>query len=91
MSALPEPLARVARLDVRNPLTRLPAAEKMRALPPEARAAMAALLREASADARRLADHSWRKHKAPMAAYWKAAAVYFRHAALLLRDNKEAP
>lgn len=77
--------ARSQRTDVRNPLTRLPAAERLAALPPESRAALRELLRELSADARSNADKAWRTHKAPMAAYWKACAVYARHAALLCR------
>lgn len=79
--------ARSNRTDVRNPLTRLPAAVKLRALPAPAREALRALLRDLSADARAQADKAWRSHKAPMAAYWKAAAVYSRHAALLLKEK----
>lgn len=78
-------MTRSGRADVRNPLVILPAAQAMRTLPPEARAALRALLRDLSSDARSRAQVSWRKHKAPMAAYWKAVAVYARHAAGLLR------
>lgn len=31
------------------------------------------------------ARECWRKHKAPMAAYWKAVAVYANHASRLFR------
>jgi hypothetical protein len=62
--------------EVRNPLLGLPAAQKMRSLPPEARAVLAELLRELSFDARERAERSWRQNKAPMAVYWKAVAVY---------------
>ena len=70
--------------DVRNPLVLLPAAQAMRDLPPEARAAMRALLKELSADCRARANKAWATHKAPMAAYWKAQAVYANHAQRLL-------
>jgi hypothetical protein len=73
------------RVDVRNPLLRLPAAERIAELPPEARAALRALLGEIRADARDRANECWRKHKAPMACYWKAVSVYAGHAARLAR------
>jgi hypothetical protein len=57
----------------------------MQKLPVEQRHAMRALLREVSADARERAELAWRKHKAPMAAYWKAVAVYAGHTARALR------
>lgn len=69
---------------VRNPLVLLPAAQKVRDLPPEARAALRSLLRELSADCRARATRAWVTHKAPMAAYWKAQAVYTRHASTLI-------
>jgi hypothetical protein len=75
------------RADVRNPLVGLPSAAAMTALPIEARAAMRALLKDISADCRTRANECWRKHKAPMAAYWKANAVYARHMAMLLRTE----
>jgi truncated hemoglobin YjbI len=71
------------RADVRNPVCRLPAAAKIAELPPEAREALAAVLRDLSRDARDQANHCWKKHKAPMAAYWKAVAVYAGHCARL--------
>lgn len=77
--------ARSNQPDVRNPLVGLPSAQAMQNLPPEARAATRQLLKEISADCRQRANECWRKHKAPMAAYWKANAVYARHMALLLR------
>lgn len=77
-------VARSNRKEVRNPLLTLPAAEQMRALPPMARKALEALLRDMGRDARTRAHECWRKNKAPMAAYWKAVAVYCRHAALTL-------
>lgn len=70
---------------VRNPLLALPAAQRIKALPPDAREAVRALMSEIGADARTRAESCWRKHKAPMAAYWKAVSVYARHAARLAR------
>lgn len=70
---------------VRNPLLALPAAERIKDLAPEARAALGQLLAEIAVDARERANNCWRKHKAPMAAYWKAVAVYAGHARRLTR------
>lgn len=77
------------RAEVRNPVLALPAAARLRALPAPAREALAAVLRDLSRDARERAEKSWRTHKAPMAAYWKAVAVYARHLAVALK--KESP
>ncbi len=75
---------RSLRTDVRNPLLALPAMQQLLELPVEQRAAMRALLREVAADARARAEKCWRTHKAPMAAYWKAVAVYAGHTARAL-------
>lgn len=64
-----------------NPLLKLPAAQKLMALPPDQRALMEQLLRELRADADRQAEQSWKKRKGPMAAYWRAVATYARHVA----------
>ena len=61
----------------------LPAAAQIQALPPEARAALRALLKDLQVDCRARAEECWRKHKAPMAAYWKATAVYANHTSRL--------
>ena len=76
---------------VRNPLLRLPSAQRIHALPPEARRALAALLLELSRDAREQAERSWRQHKAPMAAYWKAVSVYAGHLHRMTRPMKTTP
>ncbi len=70
---------------VHNPLLALPAAAKLAALPPDARAALRAVLLELRDDARARAEKCWRTHKAPMAAYWKATAVYANHTARILK------
>lgn len=77
--------ARATRADVRNPLLALPAAVRLQALPPEARAALRAVLVELRDDCRTRAESAWRTHKAPMAAYWKAVGVYANHTARLLK------
>lgn len=77
--------ARSNRAGVRNPVTILPEAVQLRHLPPESRRALAAVLRNISAAARENANKAWRTHKGPMAAYWKACAVYSRHIALVLK------
>jgi hypothetical protein len=78
-------LLRSIRADVRNPLTSLPSAHAIAALPPEAKAALRAMLLDIRKDAQVRAEKCWRKHKAPMAAYWKAVAVYAGHTARLCR------
>lgn len=70
---------RSLRAEVRNPVLALPSAVKLKALSPEARAALAEVLAEIAADSRERAEKCWRTHKAPMAAYWKAVAVYAGH------------
>ncbi len=72
---------------VRNPLLALESAQRVADLSPEARAALRALLKDIAADARVRAEKCWRTHKAPMAAYWKAVAVYAGHASRLARDT----
>lgn len=70
---------------VRNPLTRLPAARQALDLPAEPKAVLRAPLSELSRDVRTRAELAWKRRKAPMAAYWKAVAVYARHGARLLK------
>lgn len=79
-------MTRSAQAIVRNPLLALPAATKLQALPVEAQAALKAALKEISADARVRAEKCWRTHKAPMAAYWKAVAVYANHTQRILKS-----
>lgn len=78
-------MTRSGRPDVRNPLLRLSAAQRIAELPQPARGALRALLIDLSRDARAQANRAWRTHKAPMAAYWKAVAVYANHTARALR------
>lgn len=78
-------MTRSNRPDVRNPLLALPSAEAIRALPDAARAALRAVLMDIRRDAQARAEQCWKKHKAPMAAYWKAVAVYAGHTARVCR------
>lgn len=71
--------------EVRNPVLALPSAKRISELSPQQRGHLADLLREISADARIRADESWRKHKAPMALYWKAVSVYAGHLSRAVR------
>jgi uncharacterized membrane protein len=80
-------VSRAAAPDVRNPLLALPSVAALQALPPESRDALRAVLKDISTDARGRAEKAWRTHKAPMAAYWKAVAVYANHTSRLLRST----
>lgn len=71
--------------DVRNPIMALESAQRIRALPPEAKAALRAVLLDIRADAKVRAEKAWRTHKAPMACYWKLISVIFGHIARLAR------
>lgn len=79
--------ARSNAVEIRNPLLGLPAAQRLPGLPPEARHALADLLRELAIDARERAEQSWRRRKVPMAAYWMAVAVYAGHVRGILRPG----
>lgn len=65
--------------EVRNPVLALPAVAQLRALPPESRRALAAVLKDLGGDARHRAQKAWDSGKGPMAAYWRAVSVYARH------------
>lgn len=70
---------RSLRPDVRNPVLGLPSADRLAALPPEAREALAAILKDIRISAHARAQESWRKNKGPMAVYWKAVGAYATH------------
>lgn len=55
------------------------------ALPAPARAALRDCLLTLREDALARAEMQWRRHKAPMALYWKALGVYAGHLARALR------
>lgn len=73
---------RSASLAVQNPIFALPGIrETLGGLAPGARAALRGVLVGIQVDAAARAAESWRKHKAPMACYWKAVGVYAGHIA----------
>lgn len=53
--------------------------EIFKALPDDSKAALKKALVELRKDSLKKADHSWKKHKAPMALYWKVVGVYSGH------------
>jgi hypothetical protein len=70
---------------VRNPMLAMPGIARLRALPMPAREGLRLVLVDLADDAGRRAENCWRRHKAPMAVYWKAVAVYARHIARALK------
>jgi hypothetical protein len=70
---------RSSRRDVRNPVLALKSAAAIQAMSPDVRATLRNLLRDLAVEARQKANECWRKHKAPMAVYWKAVSVYANH------------
>ncbi len=79
--------ARSARAEIRNPIFALPSFKALKALDPEVRALLVALLCDMQRDARRRAHRSWDTHKPPLAAYWAAVGVYAGHVAKALRPR----
>lgn len=73
------------RADVRNPILTLPSAQRLLTQETFTRAELAEILGELALDARGRGEKCWRTHKAPMAAYWKAASVYVGHFRRALR------
>ena len=69
--------------EIQNPMTRLPAAQKIRELPPEMRQLWKQLCKELAGQAAEKGDYNWSKRKYMNAAYWRVVAVYARHAARL--------
>lgn len=80
---------RSERREVRNPILALPAAQAILAQPQDVRSLLAELLMQLRADCQERAAKAWRTHKAPMACYWKACAVYAGHLARVLRPPIE--
>lgn len=76
--------SRSNRIEVRNPILALPGAATVQAMPPDTRAILRRLFLDMRDDARVRAAECWRRHKAPMACYWKAVSVYSNHIARVL-------
>lgn len=71
-----------------NPILGLPSWRRLRRLPPRARRELSRVLEELRADADARAERSWKFRHAPMAAYWRAVAVYSRHLGRALRRSR---
>jgi hypothetical protein len=73
-------------LAVRNPVLGLPAAvAALRALDPQQREALRAVLMAIRDEALSKERESYRKRKGPMVSYWMAAATYLKHTAHVIR------
>jgi uncharacterized membrane protein len=59
----------------------LPEVMAINELPPESRAALRVALLGISKVCRERGNEAWRRHKPPVAAYWKSNAVNARHLA----------
>jgi hypothetical protein len=84
-TAMSESAWRSNAAETRNPVLRLLSPDVLQSLPPDSKEALRVLLLALRADAQINAEKCWRKHKAPMAAYWKAVAVYAGHTSRILR------
>ena len=73
-------------MSFRNPVLELPAAARLRSLPAASRAELRAVLKDLARESRVKAETSWRRHKGPMAAYWRAVSTYAGHLARALRE-----
>src|SRR3546814_5800799 len=80
--------ARSARAEVRNPILALPAAARLAELSEKERETLIAILLDIKTDATDRANVCWKKHKAPMAAYWKAVSVYSGHIVRAIRTRQ---
>ena len=58
---------------------------RFQALPPSAHQALRVALLDLRKDAQHRAELQWRRHKGPMACYWRAVGVYAGHIARALR------
>jgi hypothetical protein len=81
---------RSRRREVRNPVLRLPAMQALMDLDEDSRRALTTVLLDLKVDARGQAEQAWTRHKAPMAAYWKAVSVYAGHVARALAVQRVA-
>lgn len=77
---------RSSKPETRNPMLKLAGLERLHALPADSKAALRDALLALRADAQVQATTCWKRHKAPMALYWKCVAVYAGHIARMLRN-----
>lgn len=76
---------RSSQAHVRNPVLALPSIARLQAMTPATPAELRLVLLELRHDAQTRAEECWRRHKAPMAAYWKVVSVYAGHLSRVLR------
>jgi uncharacterized membrane protein len=69
-------------------MLKLAEVRELASLPPEAREALRRALMAVSQACRDKGNEAWRRHKPPMAAYWKASAVNARHLARALSSDE---
>jgi hypothetical protein len=82
--------ARSSRREVRNPILGLPVVQKALAeMTPDEAARWTAILLAIQADARERAELNWRRHKGPVAAYWKATGAIVGHIAKVIRFTRQ--
>lgn len=73
---------RSAKLEVRNPILRLPATRAIiEQMDPESRRLLGTLLRQLADQAAVDADKCWNNGKGMMGAYWRVVSVYAKHIA----------
>lgn len=73
--------------EISNPVLRLQSAAAIQALPPDARAALKAVLMDLRRQSAAKAQLDWKRNKGMTAAYWKAVSIYAGHIARLCRDE----
>lgn len=76
---------RASRPEVRNPLLRATATQRLGALPVEAKSALLAVAVELRELYRVDAEAAWKRKKAPLAVYNRWAATYLTHLIRVLR------
>lgn len=74
-------------VEIRNPVLTLESVRKLQTMPLEVQGILREVLLDIRKESLANADKSWKKHKAPMAAYWKAVGVYSGHIARSLRKG----
>jgi hypothetical protein len=83
--------ARSSRREVRNPILSLPVVvEALAEMTPEEATRWRRILLAIQADAREKAELNWRRHKGPVAYYWKATGVVCGHLAKVIRLTRQS-
>jgi hypothetical protein len=78
------------RREVRNPILALPVVrEALAGMTAEEATRWRSILLAIQADARERAELNWRRHKGPMASYWKATGAYVGHLARAIRIMRQ--